>query len=153
VGSNSKPDLLREEYEFIIEAASECLMEVQLGQIAQQNGESPKVKEFATNMVTDHTKAQELLKDLGTSKNISLPSVPGEKHNARLKTLSGLRGLAFDREYIAYMIQDHNEDLQNYHKEATEGKDPETKAYAAGQLEILQQHLDLAKTIMNTLKE
>jgi len=45
-------------------------MEVKLGEFAEQNGLSPKVKEFGTHMVKDHTK---LNRELGAAaKSIGL---------------------------------------------------------------------------------
>jgi putative membrane protein len=44
--------------------------EVKLGQLAQQNGSSDAVKEFGKRMETDHSKANDQLKDIASKNNI-----------------------------------------------------------------------------------
>lgn len=152
---NPKPPgtILRQEYEFIIKAVSHCLLQIRLGEIAQQKGSSPKVKEIALNQVKDHSKTHEKLADLSSKKNISIPTAPGVKDEQEAEALNRLNGLNFDRIYIADILQHHEEELIKYKTIAAEAKDPETKAFASGQLEVIQQHLDLAKAIKNALKE
>src|SRR5690242_1163409 len=54
--------LSKEDSSFVMEAAVGGLMEVQAGQIAQQNAQSQRVKDFGGMMVTDHSKANDELK-------------------------------------------------------------------------------------------
>jgi putative membrane protein len=140
---------IQEELNFIVEAATNCLMEVELGQMAQQKGLSPKVKEFGLNMETDHSQVLVLLQELSARKNITLPIQHDNKQGEKLLKLNGDD---FDRKYIKLMVDDHEQELGKYNKIATEGKDPETKAFAAGQLDVLKQHLDMAKAIESILK-
>src|SRR5947207_11095540 len=48
---------------FIHKAAKGGMMEVAMGNLAAQNGQSDDVKSFGKRMVTDHSKANEELKD------------------------------------------------------------------------------------------
>jgi putative membrane protein len=57
---------------FMQEAASGGLVEVKLGKIAAQRASSSDVKEFGQRMVTDHTKANDELKDIASRKNVTL---------------------------------------------------------------------------------
>ena len=51
-------------------AASGGMGEVKLGQLAQQNGSSDAVKEFGKRMETDHSKANDQLKDIASKNSI-----------------------------------------------------------------------------------
>ncbi len=73
--------------DFILEAASGGLMEVELGKTASNNAASSKVKQFGRMMVTDHTKANTELKAIAAKKNITLPATPQEKHQGHINEL------------------------------------------------------------------
>ncbi len=144
---------MEDDHEFVVEAASGGLMEVQLGEIADQNAASAKVKEFAGTMVKDHSKANEELKALGAQKNISIPSTPGEDHQKHIDDLMTKKGDEFDKDYMKLMVEDHEEDVEKFEKEAEKGKAAEIKAFAAKQVPTLKQHLEMAKSIKNRLKQ
>src|SRR5579871_1860904 len=64
---------------FAREAASGGMAEVKLGQLAQQKGTTPAVKQFGVRMETDHTMAGEKLKKVAAANNITLPSDMNKK--------------------------------------------------------------------------
>jgi putative membrane protein len=47
------------------------------------------------------------------------------------------------------MVKDHTEGVEKFKKEASEGQDPDLKAYAAKLTPILEEHLRMARTIAN----
>ena len=53
---------------FAMEAASGGIMEVEAANMAQQNASNERVKAFAAMMVRDHSKANDELKSLATSR-------------------------------------------------------------------------------------
>ncbi|MDB6084015.1 MAG: outer membrane protein, partial [Gammaproteobacteria bacterium] len=83
----------------------------------------------------------EKLKTIAASKNIKLPASPSVGQMATKTKLQVLTGDAFDKSYIKGMIEDHEEDIKEFRKEATSGQDAEAKAYAAATLPTLQTHL------------
>jgi putative membrane protein len=67
-------------------AAKGGMMEVAMGKLAEQNGQSDDVKSFGKRMVTDHSKANDELKSIAQQKGIKMPSKePTEKWNSRIK--------------------------------------------------------------------
>ena len=78
--------------------------EVELGQMAQQRATDPEVKQFAEMMVRDHTKAKNELKQAVKGSGIDEPKQLDKKHQALYDMLSQLNGAAFDREYMAAMV-------------------------------------------------
>src|SRR5437870_5829583 len=82
------PDSLTEDNNFVVEAASGGLMEVQLGKYAAANAGSAAVKQFGQMMVTDHTKADSILTAIAQVKTIAIPSVPGDKHQKHIDELT-----------------------------------------------------------------
>lgn len=133
--------------EFAVKAASGGLLEVELGKLAEQKGRSAKVKEFGAQMVKDHTKANAELKALAASKNITIPSTPGEDQQKDIADIGKLSGAEFDKKYISYMKDDHEEDVKEFKKAANDARDADIKAFAAKTLPVIQMHLDMVKTI------
>ncbi len=58
--------------QFIRKAAMGGHMEVEMGQLAQQKGQSSEVKNLGSTLVRDHTQANQKLEQLASSKNITL---------------------------------------------------------------------------------
>lgn len=144
---------MADDINFLIETASAGLMEVQLGQLAQQKGLSPKVKEFGETMIEEHSKVNEDLKQLAAKKNVSIPIKPGEKDLKQVKELSSLQGSNFDKAYMKTIVQNHEKDIARFQIQAEKGKDPEIKAFATNTLSDLLLQLEVATTINNSLKE
>ncbi len=115
---------------FLKKAADGGMAEVQLGQLAQKNASNDQVKQFGQRMVTDHSKMNEDVKNLASTKGITLPSAPSAKNKAAYNRLAGKTGAEFDKEYITMMIRDHKEDIAEFQKEADSGTDPDVKALA-----------------------
>lgn len=150
--SSKMGNKMEDDNEFMVDAASGGLMEVTLGEIALKNAASAKVKEFGRQMVKDHSKANQELKALAAKKNISIPPAPGEKHQKHIDNLKAKKGADFDKDYMSMMVDDHNEDIDNFDKEAQNGKDADIKTFASGKVPVLKHHLEMAKTINDQLK-
>lgn len=144
---------LEDDMEFLVEATSGGLMEIELGKIAEQNAGSENIKDLARTMLEDQLKTLEELKALAAKKNVSIPNIPGEEYQKKISKLSKLKGPAFDVEYLKVMEKDHEEDVERYEKEALNGKEPEIRAFASGKVPGLKQHLDMARALHQTIKE
>lgn len=144
---------VKKDADFAVTAAEGGLMEVQLGQLAQSNASSPQVKEFAQRMVEDHGKANDELRALAQQKNITLPTSLSEKHQKKFNELNDKKAEDFDKAYIDFMVDDHQEDIDAFQKEADKGTDADLKSWAAAKVPTLQHHLDMAKAAQDALKE
>jgi putative membrane protein len=125
---------------FMKKAAKGGMMEVAMGKLAEEKGQSDDVKAFGKRMVTDHGKANDELKKIAEQKNVKLPS--------KEPTVSW----SSDKAYIDAMVKDHEKDLAEFNEEANSGSDPDVKKFAADTAKIVQEHLDLAKETQGKLK-
>jgi putative membrane protein len=132
---------------FATEAAGGGMMEVTLGQTAQQQGMSQRVKDYGAMMVADHTKANNELKAIAGAKNFTLPSALPEKHQHHVDDLSKKQGKDFDEAYIKMMVSDHEKDIKEFQKAAKSAADTTVKSFAARTLPTLKKHLDSARAI------
>jgi putative membrane protein len=132
---------------FLKSAAEGGMSEVELGQLAQQKASSPAVKDFGAMMVKDHTAANNKLKALAASEQVSLPDGPSMMQKASKAKLSMLSGDSFDKAYVKDMIDDHKDDIKEFQKEISDGKDPQARAFASATLPTLQIHLQKIESI------
>jgi len=140
-------NLSSQDRDFLMDAAMGGMMEVELGHVAAQKGSSDAVKQFGQRMVDDHSKANEELMSVASSKGITLPTTLDEKHREHVTKLSSLSGAEFDRAYSKMMLSDHTKDAAAFEKEGNKGADAELKAFAAKTLPVIQEHLQMAKTL------
>ena len=125
---------------FMQKAATGGNMEVQWGQWAAQNGQSADVKKFGNRMVADHSKANNELTALAQKKGVGIKS---EKVKGKWTS---------DKDYMAMMVKDHQEDWAEFQAEAKNGSDPDVKKFAADTSKVVQKHLELAKQTQSKLK-
>src|SRR5213082_834387 len=112
---------------FVKKAAKGGLAEVELGKLATEKASSDEVKKFGQRMVDDHSKANDQLKQLASSKGIDVPSELNAKDKATKERLSKLSGEQFDRSYMQDMVKDHTKDVSEFQHESKSGKDSEIK--------------------------
>ncbi len=132
---------------FVKEAALGGMTEVELGKVAAQKASDAKVKEFAQKMIDDHTKANDNLKQIASKSNMQIPSSLDAKHQSRIDKLSKLSGEEFDKAYVKDQLKDHETDVREFKDEANNGSDPNVKTFASSTLPILQEHLEMVKSL------
>jgi putative membrane protein len=136
---------------FLKDAAQGGMLEVKLGELAQQNGSSQAVKDFGRRMVADHGKMGEDVKQVAARENVNLPADVSMTEKMTYDRLSKKTGMDFDKAYIEDMVKDHKSDVAAFEKEANSGSDPEAKAVAQKALPIIREHLRMAQQIAGQL--
>lgn len=139
--------LSQQDLEFMKNAAIGGMAEVDLGKLAQQNGQSPDVKSFGARMVQDHSRANEQLMNIAKERGVQLPQQLDSEHMQERDRLTKLQGEAFDRAYMRMMVADHDKDMKEFRKEAQMGHDRELKRFARETLAMIEQHDQLAHNI------
>lgn len=141
----SKPSAASMDKKFVSEAAAGGLAEVDLGNLAKSNASDDSVKQFGDRMVTDHSKANDELKDLAQTKGWTIPTAETAKDKATRDRLAKKTGAAFDKAYIRDMVADHTMDVKEFKQCAASCSDPDLKAWAAKTAPTLEDHLKMAK--------
>jgi len=151
INEENKPTEDNDDSEFAVKAASGGMLEVELGRMAQEKAQSQQVKDFGAMMVKDHSKANDELKALASSKNIVLPSTLGEEEQKHVDELAKLSGKEFDKKYVSMMVDDHKKDVDEFKETANDAKDPDIKAFASKTLPTLEEHLTKIKAINDAM--
>ncbi len=143
----------RSDSSFMKQAAQNGAAEIEASKLATSKATDPQVKAFAEQMVADHTKVADDLKQLAANKKVDLPEGPSIKQKAELKMVSGADGDKFDARYSkAFGVKAHMETIKMFEEAAKDAKDPEVKAWAAKTLPGLKHHLEMAKALPGAKK-
>jgi putative membrane protein len=165
--------LSRSDENFVKDACRGGKMEVQMGKLGVQKGQSSELKQFAQRLIDDHTKAGMELKQLASSKGLTLPEEKiasttddadrskvrekedadrGEhKEHTELKKLENLSGTDFDKAFAKMAVNDHEKDIKEFEKASQKADDADIKAYAAKTLPTLREHLQQAQSLQTSL--
>jgi putative membrane protein len=147
------PALAKESKEFLKEAIEGHNGEVVLGQLAQIRAENEKVREFGRALATDHAAGKEQALSLAQKVGLTPPSNPSKEAAKEQDTLGKLEGAEFDREFVSYMVKDHEHDIHEYQEQAKATDDnPEVAEYAEATLVKLRQHLQMAHDLQGKMK-
>lgn len=151
-GKQAKVD--RDDREFMEKAARLGHAELAASKLAATKASSQQVKDFAKQMVEDHTKSSKELQALASKKGVKLPATPDRGHEKDLKKLEGLSGPEFDREYMAGAgVKDHDRTVDLFRDAQKDTKDADVKAFIDKTLPVLQKHHQMAKTVHAAVKD
>lgn len=140
--------------EFIQKAGAGGLAEVEMGKLGTKKATNSRVRTFAKQIVTDHTKANEELVAAAKGKG-AVPSSRDTMHKSMMdKFQQQEAGKEFDRSYMEQMVQDHKADVELFETAADDSSlDTELRAYAKKTLPTLREHLSQAQTIASKLTD
>ena len=131
---------------FVTEAMQGDNAEVAIGQLAQTQGASQKVKDFGKLLVDDHSGHKQELKALAETAGVPVTDEPSAEGKANLDRLKALSGAEFDKQFKSMMIADHTKDIAKYEKQAG-SNDAQTATLAQKTLPTLRKHLDAANAL------
>lgn len=134
-------------------------VDINAGKLAETKAQSPEVKAFGKQMVTDHSAVNKSAVQLVTKLKVTPePSATseslqkgGEENVAKLKTLSGA---AFDKAYIDHEVAYHEAVLQALDKTLIpDAQNAELKALLVKVRPAFEAHLEHAKQIQAQLEK
>lgn len=131
--------------QFVRSAIESNNAEIAAAHLALGQATSSDVKHFAQTMIQDHTLLNEQMQPI--AQKLDVVVAPGQvdpTDQALATRLKDLRGMAFDLQYIAGMVQGHQIALQQVQAEAATGQNPQVKAAAQKAEPVIQNHLQMA---------
>lgn len=149
--AKGKAGMTMTDQQFVDFAAQTDMVEANLGQLAGNVATSQSVKDYASNLVTDHTNDYKQLSDAAKQANLNVPTAIDAEHDkTMLAPFEKLKGAAFDRKYEQEMIAGHTKAIAIYKKEAADAQNEALKSYAQAALPVLEKHLTEAKDMGKT---
>ena len=139
--------LTPDETTFIEKAAKSDQAEISLSKLALKHSSDPQIKQFAQEMVTDHSKSTAMLKPIAAQHGVVLADNPGPANAAKAKMLVKNSGADFDKTYLQLMESDHQNTLQAFQSEGPMVKDKKLKEFVATVQPIVAHHLQMAQQL------
>lgn len=118
------------------------LAELSAARLALTKAQNPQVKQYAQQMIDDHTKAMDDLTALAKSKNITLPVKPDPQHQSATARLEGQSGDDFTKDYLEQSgVTDHRNTLRLLLDISKDADDPQLRKLAEKMIPIVENHL------------
>jgi putative membrane protein len=134
-----------QEQQFLRQAASTGLADVQLGHLALARATTPEVQRLGQQMVTDATHIQQALMAVAQAKQIPLPTTLDVEQQQMVTALARQEGARFDSASMRHMLLERTTAVQRFALVAQEGHDPAITACARTTLATVQAHLQQAQ--------
>jgi putative membrane protein len=150
VSSLADSKLTSDDADFLKKAAKGGITEVELGRMTLKKSSNADVKNFASMIVRDHSKANHELDALAASKGLKLPDSKSLGEDVSATHLKMLSGKSYDDDYLNLMVSDHKEDIADFEKESNSAQDPDVRKWAAKTLPTLREHLQKAEQLQTS---
>ncbi len=136
------------DHDFATRAFATSIAIVQAGRLAAEKTLDEDVRQFAQEMVKDHTASNEELTKIAQAKKLEMPMAPPASYKDALQQLTTTTGPQHDRFYMErFGVAAHRDALELYEGEIREGEDTELKRYAERLVPTLRQHLERAEKV------
>lgn len=145
-------DLAKSDQKYMTESAQGLMSELKLGTMAEQRASDEGVRKFGKQMVADHGKDLEALRQLAQQKQVKLPDTMNDDQRKEAARLEKLSGKDFDREYVKYEVKDHKDDIKEQKDLLKKTHDPELKQFAGKELDTVTGHKKTVDALQARLK-
>jgi putative membrane protein len=133
--------------QFLMKSAEGGMAEIELSKLALKKSDNEDVKQFARQMVADHTKLMNDMKPFADQMGITPPTRLSPKQQKLFDRLNGLSGTQFDKEYINAMVVDHHNDLHEFKAQESSTSNPDLKKTISKGIEMIQAHTHMIDQI------
>ena len=145
-GVNSVLGITPSTGDFVKEAAIGNMFEVESSKLATEKAQGP-AKDFATQMVEDHTKTSQELKSEAKKADVSVPNALDSSTQLKLDNLRDLSGQEFTKQYVKDQVSAHKDAVSLFQRYGKSGDNTTLRSWATTTLPTLQHHLDLAQNL------
>ena len=108
------------------------------------NSTNPKIRQFATMMVSDHTKSTAEVKTAAMKAGLKpMPPMLNPMQSTMVANLKKVNGTARDQLYIEQQKQAHNQALANHEEYAANGTSAPLKMAATDIVPVVKSHIQM----------
>jgi len=134
--------------DFVKEVAISDMFEIASNKLGQEKGNAAE-KTFASQMVTDHTKTSNELKELVSSGKVKaeLPTALDSAHQSKLDKLKDKSGKDFSSDFDSMQVSAHKDAVSLFERYAKGGDNADLKNWAGKTLPALKHHLEMAENL------
>ena len=133
---------------FLATVAQADMTIVHIAKMAQDRGDTAKLKDFANALVQDHTNGYQELTELAAKAGETVPKAIDKQNERTIEALNQYKGKNFDHAFLEDQSAQHERLINAFKHEAEHGSNPDIKAYASKTLPALEQHLHNAQDML-----
>jgi putative membrane protein len=145
-GANSVLGISPTTPDFVKEVAISDMFEIESSRLAVEKSDQA-TKDFANQMITDHTKTSKELKAAASDINVSIPDALDSSHQSELDKLRTLNGADFTKKYHDDQVSAHKDAISLFERYGKGGDSDKLKSWAVTTLPALQHHLEMAQAL------
>src|SRR3954469_18140317 len=119
--------------------------EIEMGQLAQNNASSAKVKDLGQKLVDDHTQNKQQLEQIAQQKGVQLQDEAKPDEQSSKSKFENMKGAQFDKAFLQHERDDHAKLLKELQQQQDKIQDPDVKNFVSQTIPAVQQHLDAAQ--------
>jgi putative membrane protein len=126
------------------------LMEIRMGKIAEEKGQSADMRSYGETLVKNHEEADQKVKDLADKQGITLEptgKVTKEVHKMEMSHWASKNPASFDKDFADQMVKDHQKTIADLQKAQASLPGTPTAELIGQLLPTLQQHLETAEKL------
>ena len=132
---------------FIGEVNTSNNLELRLARLAENRASADIVKQFAQKMITDHTSMQKDWANVSARSGGRISAANDPQMQGQISRLQGLSGTDFDWAYMATMVANHREAVNQFENARRTAQSSEVRQLVARSLPYLQEHLTVAQQV------
>jgi putative membrane protein len=140
-------DEVKADREFIQDVAAANMMEIRLGQMAQQKATGSEARRLADRLVTDFTRWQDRWTGMASRNGMPFQPGMGDLHRQKVERLQKASKAQFDRVYVRTVVENLQALVPYFQKEGRSARSAPVRNLVEDELPTLQQHLAMAKRI------
>ena len=126
-------------------------MEIEMGKLAQEKGQSKDVKNYGKTLVTDHTAADKKVMALAKQEKIDLTAAMPPMTDDNMALLKTAVGTEFDKVFARVMLEDHTKDVNEAKAARDATTDPKLKSLLTSTIPVLEKHRETAQKLVDSV--
>jgi putative membrane protein len=142
------PSVSVEDANFVHQATAGAVAEVMMGQLAVERATGDPARNLGQLMVRDHSNKDQELGQILQNLSLRPATQPDPEQLAQYQQLQNAPADHFDATYARIFVEEHQWMIAVFEREITSGQDPTLKSFAIQTLPLVQEHLAMAKKIL-----
>ena len=131
--------------EFLVKSASNALLEVELGKLAQARATAPDVRSYGARLVSQRLELLGTLRTLAAAKGLAVPAALGDDEQQAYHETSTQTSTQLDKYLMALLVKAQKQDEDNFDNMTNDAYDGDIRGFAAKFHGTVQEQLDAAK--------
>jgi putative membrane protein len=127
--------------DFATKAAQSDMFEMEAAHLVVDKGTSAEVKTFAGDMLKDHHKSTEGLKEAAAKDGVQLPADMGDELRKKMEALKPLTGATLDAAYVSTQVSVHAQAVALFDQFSKDGQGGALKSFAMATYPTIRMHL------------